>query len=75
MGTVSVPIQVIKTQKNNNNKNNAISTTIPTTSTINTTIDNQKGYRYVQKQPQKIKPLRILTAGNKLQTLPLPSVS
>ncbi|CAF4136519.1 unnamed protein product [Rotaria sp. Silwood2] len=58
-GTVTVPIQVIKTQKNNN-KNNTIFTT------TNKTNESQKGYRYVQKQSQQFKPLTIIKTENKV---------
>jgi hypothetical protein len=68
VGTVSVPIQVIKTQKNNNN-------TISTSTTTNTTlIESQKGYRYIQKQAQQPKPIFNLKAGNRAQQLPILSV-
>jgi hypothetical protein len=60
-----VPIQVIKTQKNNDNNISTISTT---------TNESQKGYRYIQKQPQQIKPLTIVKAGNHLQTFATLSV-
>jgi hypothetical protein len=61
IATVVVPIQVIKTQKNNDNNISTIST-------------SQKGYRYIQKQPQQIKPLTIVKAGNHLQTFATLSV-
>jgi hypothetical protein len=64
--TVSVPIQVIKTQKNNNN--NTISTS---TTTNNTLIGSQKGYRYIQKQAQQPKSLFNLKAGNRPLQLPI----
>ncbi|CAF3513009.1 unnamed protein product [Rotaria socialis] len=49
VGTISVPIQVIKTQKNNqDNNNNSIST-------ANKTNERQKGYRYVPKQLRQVK--------------------
>ncbi len=70
-GTVSVPIQVTKTQKNNNN----IISTCTMTAGTNALIENQKGYRYIQKQPRQLKPLLHLKAGNKVQPLPTLSVS
>jgi hypothetical protein len=71
VGTVSVPIQVIKTQKNNNN---TISTST-TTTTAAALVESQQGYRYMQKQSQQLTPLLNLKAGNKVQPLPILSVS
>lgn len=69
VGTVFVPIQVIKTQKNNNN-------TIPTsTTTSNTLIGSKTGYRYIQKQSQQLKPLLNFRAGNRTQSILNLSVS
>jgi hypothetical protein len=50
-----------------------------TSTTTNTTagalIESQKGYRYVQKQPQQLRTSLNLKAGNKVQPLPMLSVS
>ena len=74
--TVSVPIQVIKTQKkkSNHNSNNSISTST-SASTINTLTDSHKGYRYIPKQSEQLRPLLNLKAGNQIQPLHFLSVS
>jgi hypothetical protein len=72
-GTVSVPIQVIKTSKNNSNTISTSTTTTTTTGAL--TGSRQKGYRYMQKQPQQLRPLLNLKAGNTVQPLPILSVS
>lgn len=70
VGAVSVPIQVVKAQKN---KNNGISTT--TTTTTNGLIEGQRGYRYIPKQAQQLRPLFNSRAGNQVQPLPILSAS
>lgn len=70
--TVSVPIQVIKTQKNNNNHSISTSTSA---STITTLAESQKGYRYISKHTEQLRPLFNLKAGNQIQPLPFLSVS
>ena len=72
VGAVSVPIQVIKTQKNNNN--NCISASTTTTST-NASIEGQRGYRYILKQSQQQRAFFNLKAGNQVQPLAILSVS
>lgn len=59
VGTVFLPIQVTKSQKNNNN--NTIKYSTITTSTN----EGQKGYRYVQKQPIQHKAFRFLKPEKK----------
>ncbi|CAF3541406.1 unnamed protein product [Adineta steineri] len=65
--TISVPIQVTKTKQNNN-----IKTTIPAPAitTINITHANQRGYRYIQKQPQYLNSLIHTNSSNHMHTLP-----
>lgn len=70
VGAVSVPIQVIKTQKNNNN---CISTS--TTTSTNAIIEGQRGYRYIQKQPPQQRSFLHLKAGNQVPPLATLSVS
>jgi hypothetical protein len=58
-GTVFLPIQVTKSQKNNNNNTIKYSTI---TTTIN---EGQRSYRYVQKQPIQQKTFRCLKPEKK----------
>lgn len=57
VGTVFLPIQVTKSQHNNkNSNNNNNSSNVKYTGNSSTTaIEGQKGYRYVQKQPEQKK--------------------
>ena len=77
MGAISLPVQVIRTQKSHNNKNNNDNNTvsITTTTTADTINANQKGYRYIPKQSQSLRPLTMLKGGTKAQRLMIPTVS
>ncbi|CAM4895290.1 unnamed protein product [Rotaria socialis] len=68
-GTVFLPIQITKSQNNNkncsqNNSSNIIHSTITTNTT--TTNEGQKGYRYVQKQPELQNSFACLKTGNRI---------
>jgi hypothetical protein len=59
VGTVFLPIQVTKSQKNNNNH--------ITYSANNTVNDGQQGYRYVQKPIDQQTSFLYLNTGNRTQ--------
>ncbi|CAF0986323.1 unnamed protein product [Rotaria sp. Silwood1] len=64
VGTVFLPIQVTKSQNGNNNNNNNNDSI--KYSTITSTKEGQRGYRYVQKQSEQQKPFACLRKGNKI---------
>ncbi len=64
VGTVFLPIQVTKSQKNINNNNNNNYIQYITNTSIN---EGQTGYRYVQKPIDLQKSFAYLNTGNRIQ--------